>query len=104
MLNENTRSTLRPSAVTLEEYGEERQVILADNIREETETYEDGTTQTMFVFDEVRFKMPEDRTEGREEIEQQFQAWWAYGSEPEEEPPTLEERVAIIEEILMGGI
>lgn len=97
MLQQNIRSTVEPSAVVVEEYGEEKHIILHDNIH--TETEEDG--QEMYVYDAVTIQLDKERTETAEDIQEDFDAWWEYGSQPEESVPTLEERVAAIEEFLL---
>lgn len=107
MLYRDTRSTQRPSAVTVERYGEEKHVRMTQNVREETERTEgqegETTEQTVFVYDEVFFQMDPEREEMEEEIAADFDDWWEYGSQEEEAEPTLEERVAAIEDYLIGG-
>lgn len=98
MLLQNTKSTLEPSPVLMDETEEGKVVRLADNIRQEEE---DG--QTVYTYDEVLFTMDQDRTETAEDIAEDFDAWWEFGSQPEEPEPTLEDRVSAIEEFLIGG-
>ena len=98
MLLQNTKSTLEPSPVLMDETEEGKVVRLADNIRREEE---DG--QTVYTYDEVLFTMDPDRTETAEDIAEDFDAWWEFGSQPEEPEPTLEDRVSAIEEFLIGG-
>jgi len=98
MLLQNTKSTLEPSPVLMDETEEGKVVRLADNIRQEEE---DG--QTVYTYDEVLFTMDPDRTETAEDIAEDFDAWWEFGSQPEEPEPTLEDRVSAIEEFLIGG-
>lgn len=78
---------------------------LADHIVEEERALDDGGSQTVYVYDEVVFELPYDReNETEASIEAQFESWWAYGSAEPEEEPTLEERVGILEELMMGGM
>lgn len=98
MLLRDSRSDALPVNVTIDRRDDKVRVRLTDNVR--SETVDD---QNVFVFDEVVFDMPADRTDTDEEIHEDFAAWWAYGSQDEEAPLTLEERVEMIEEILMGG-
>lgn len=98
MLLKDTESNVQPYAVQVEEHEGRKTVRLADNIRQEQR--EDCS---VYVYDEVVFELPADRTDTDEEIREDFDAWWAYGSQDEEAPMTLEERVEMIEEILMGG-
>ena len=51
------------------------------------------------------FIAPDDRTLTEEDVEEQIEAWWTYAGE-DHNPPTLAERVEILEEvvdILIGG-
>ena len=101
MYLQNTESNLRPPVVVLNELEDgTKSVRLADNIRE-VET-EDGAT--MYVYDEAVFTLEADRTETADDILEDFADWWEYGIQPEEPLPTLEERVEMIEELLMGGM
>lgn len=101
MYLQNTESNLRPPVVVLNELEDgTKSVRLADNIRE-VET-EDGAT--MYVYDEAVFTLEADRTETADDILEDFATWWEYGIQPEEPLPTLEERVEMIEELLMGGM
>lgn len=102
MLLRNTQGNERPSAVLLDRDEEGKALVrLAANIREEVE---EG--QTMYRYDEVVFELGSDRTETAEDIAEQFEDWWTYGENADEEEaePTLEERVALIEELLLGGM
>lgn len=74
-------------------------VRLADNIREV-----DREGETVIVYDEVVFHLDADRKETAADIEAEFAAWWAYGSAPEEAEPTTEERLEIVESVLMDLI
>lgn len=73
-------------------------VRLAADIKEE-----DREGQTIYVYDEAVFTLGTDRTETAEEIQSNFDAWWAYGIQPEEPMPTIEERLELVEMMLMGG-
>lgn len=73
---------------------------LRDNVTEVTE--EDCTG---YAYDEVIFSLPQDRAaeESAASVEAAFGDWWAYGAayEGDEAAPTLEERVAALEELQM---
>lgn len=97
MLQKDIRSTVKPSAILIEEYGEEKHVYLHDNIR--TEKDEDG--QEMYVYDGVSFELEPGRTETEKDIKKNFDQWWAYGAQPNTAEPTLEERVAALEDYLL---
>ena len=43
------------------------------------------------------------RTVTAADIAAEFEDWWAYGSQPEEPLPTLEERVAMLEDFIISG-
>lgn len=97
MLLKNTESNARPSSVLLERLGDgSANVRLADNIHEEVRNGE-----PYLVYDEVVFSLPADRKETVEDIEQDFDAWWVYGAEPEMPEPTVEERLEVLEGVLM---
>lgn len=99
MLLKDTKSSVQPSAVLVDEWADgTKSVRLAGNIREEEE---DG--QTVYTYDEVTFDLEEGRTETASDIEEEFDDWWAFGSQPEEPLPTLEERVAAIEDYIVSG-
>lgn len=99
MLLKNTESNVRPSAVLLDEAEGKKNVRLAGNIREE-----EREEQAMFIYDEVVFELEADREETAEDIAEAFDEWWEYGSQEEEPLPTIEERISVIEEILLGGL
>ena len=100
MLLKNTESSTRPSAVLLDEREDGRKdVRLAGEVREEER--EDGK---VYIYDEVIFTLDADRTETKEDIEEHFDEWWAFGSQPEEPIPTIEDRVRAIEDFLIGGV
>lgn len=70
----------------------------------ETEAEEGQASQTMYRFDEVVFDLPEDRAgETVVSITTDFAAWWAFGSE-DEEPVTLEDRVAALEDMFLATL
>lgn len=97
----NTESTVRPGAVSMQRQPDGTvNVRLADNIREETREDEHGA-QTVFIYDEAVFTLEEGRRETESDILENFAAWWAYAGEPQEEAPTVEERLTIIEDALM---
>ena len=92
---------MRPGAVTMQRQPDgTTNVRLADNIREETRADEQGE-QAVFIYDEAVFTLEEGRRETEADILENFAAWWAFASEPQEEPPTVEERLTIIEDALM---
>lgn len=99
MLLTNTESNVRPSAVLLEHGEDGLGVRLADHIREDER---DG--QNVYVYDEVVFHLDADRTETEADIQADFATWWEYGSQPEEPMPTIEERLELVEMMLMGGM
>lgn len=96
MLLVDTKSASQPPRVTLEYPEGKTRVCLADNIKR-VEDSEDGVG---FVYDEVVFFMPEDRTDTLAEIEANFAAWWEYGQVDIKEP-TLEDRVSDLEALIL---
>ena len=100
MLFENTQSAVMPNTVSVG--ATDRLVRLADHVKEDIT--EDG--QVMYTYDEVVFTLPEDRDDTIEEITAHFDDWWTYGLSDQDEPVTLEARVADLENIileLLGG-
>ena len=91
----SSQSNVLPTDVTLEQLPDKTIVRLADNV-EEIQIEE----QTIYQYDEVEFTLPEDRQETRQSIAEHFEEWWLYGTEDHTEP-TLEERVSLLEEIIM---
>lgn len=87
-----------PPRVCLEELPDGRRLVrLADNIQVIGE--DEGP---VIMYDEAAFDLPADRREETvETITAGFDAWWAYGSTEQETPPTLEERVAALEDLLL---
>jgi len=80
--------------VTVENLPEDKQLIrLADNIQ----AGEEGG----YVYDEVVFPAPADRRLTPGGVEENFEAWWAYGSQ-DPEKITLEQRVSDLEEALLA--
>ena len=99
MLLKDTKSTVRPSAVLMDEKEDGSKIVrIAGAV---TESEEDG--QTVYTYDEVLFTLEAGRTETIQDIEANLADWWGYGSQPEEPLPTLEERVAAIEDYIIGG-
>lgn len=74
-------------------------VRLANSVREENR---DG--QRIYVYDEAVFTLGADRVETEEDIKADFESWWEYGIQPEEPMPTIEERLELVEMMLMGGL
>ena len=99
MLLRDTKSTVRPSAVLMDDQEDGSKIVRIAG--EVTESEEDG--QTVYTYDEVLFTLEPGRTETAEDIEADLQDWWEYGSQPEEPLPTLEERIAAIEDYIIGG-
>ena len=91
----SAQSNVLPTDVILEECPDKTIVRLADNVEEIQED-----DQTLYQYDEVEFILPEDRQETRASIAEHFDEWWLYGQEDHTEP-TLEERVSLLEEIIM---
>lgn len=102
MLYNDTMSNVRPEKITIETFQERSPIIiLTNNIKMEL----DESGSEMFTYDMVTFDLPYDRNENVETISNNFDAWWAYGSQEEKEL-TLEERVSQLEDIiieLIGG-
>lgn len=91
----SAESTARPVRVKMEVCPDRTIVWMTDNVEETT--VED---QTVYLYDELRFDLPEGREETAASIEANFEDWWLYGCEDHTEP-TLEERVSLLEEIIM---
>ena len=99
MLLKDTRSNVQPSAVLVDDWQDgTKSVRMAGNIREEA-----GEDGTVFVYDEVTFDLEAGRTETAADIAAEFEDWWDYGTQPEEPLPTLEERVAMLEDFIISG-
>ena len=99
MLLRDTRSSVRPCAVLLDEKEDGGKIVrMAGNIREENE---EG--QVLYVYDEALFELEAEREETAEDIEADFEGWWEYGAQEEEPLPTLEERVAMLEDYIISG-
>ena len=100
MLLTNTESNIRPSAALVERLSDGTATVrLADHIRGE-----DRDGQTVYTYDEVVFTLDAGREETEADIQSDFSTWWEYGSQPEEPMPTIEERLELVEMMLMGGI
>lgn len=99
MLYRNAEQLTEPEKVRLEKLPEGNSVVrLRDNI-----TLQETEDSHVYRFDEVVFELPEDSgISTAEEIEANFADWWTYGSQPEEEIPSLEERVAMLEEVILA--
>ena len=111
MLNLNATSATKPDSVRLEHLPDGRvRTLLAQNIRKITTEYEEGETETAYIYDEAVFFVPAGQSATKTSIKANFDAWWEYASQPEEEAPTLDDRVsaneeaiAAIMEMLIGG-
>lgn len=100
MLLRNTESNVRPSSVLMDNREDGTKAVrMAGNIQEV-----EKEDQTVFVYDEVVFDLEAGRNETAADIQEEFEAWWEYGSQDPEPLPSLEERITLIEEILMGGL
>jgi len=99
MLLKGTKSNALPSVVLMDENEDGSKTVRLAGEADEIE--EDG--QTFYVYDEVLFTLEPGRTETAEDIEEDFDGWWEYGSQPEEPEQTLEERVAAIEDFIING-
>jgi len=99
MLLRDTKSSVRPCAVLLDEKENGWKIVrMAGNIREEIE---EG--QVLYVYDEALFELEAEREETAEDIEADFESWWEYGTQEEEPLLTLEERVAMLEDYIISG-
>ena len=99
MLLKDTISNVRPCAVAMDEKEDGGKTVrICGNVREREE---DG--QSVFVYDEVVFELEAGRAETAADIEADLEAWWAFGSQEDEPMPTLEERVAAIEDYIISG-
>lgn len=99
MLLKDTKSSAQPSAVLMDEKEDGTKIVrMAGNVREEQE---DG--QTLYVYDEALFELEAEREETAEDIAADFEGWWEYGTQEEEPMPTLEERVAMLEDYIISG-
>ena len=88
----------KPRKVTIEKMPDGgKRVLLADNIK--TKDQEEGGIT--YEYETVVFSLPDDRDETVKSITTNFADWWEYGKTPEE-TPTLAERVAILEELMLG--
>lgn len=97
MLYTGVQSGSQPHKVTVEHLPDETSNIrLTDNIEEVMS--EEGTT---YKYDEVVFMLPKERHATEENILKDFDDWWAFGSQPEEPPITLEDRVSVLEDLIM---
>lgn len=99
MLLKDTRSSELPCAVAMDEKEDGGKIVRITG--EVTEIQEDD--QTIYQYDEVVFELEAGRTETVEDIEADLNDWWEFGSQEDEPTPTLEERVAMIEDFLIGG-
>lgn len=99
MLLKDTRSSEMPCAVAVDEMEDGRRIVRICG--EVSEIQEDG--QTIYQYDEVVFELEAGRTETVADIEENLYDWWEYGSQEEEAAPTLEERVAMLEDYIIAG-
>ena len=99
MLLKDTRSSERPCAVLMDEKEDGGKIVRMAG--EVSEIQEEG--QTLYQYDEVVFELEPEREETAEDIQADFQGWWEYGSQEDEPMPTLEERVAMLEDYIISG-
>ena len=99
MLLKDTQSSVRPCAVLMDDKEDGGKIVRIAG--EVTEIQEEG--QTLYQYDEVVFELEPGRTETAADIEAELNDWWEFGCLEEEPAPTLEERVAMIEDYLIGG-
>ena len=100
MIYRNAAAGQTPDRVVLEKLPNKTIVRMTDNVI----PYETEDSQIMYRFDEVVFDLPEDRTgETVTSITAAFAAWWEFGSE-DEEPVTLESRVAALEDMFLATL
>lgn len=99
MLLKDTTSTVRPSVVLMDENEDgSKTVRIAGEVHEEQ-----VEGQTVYTYDEVLFTLEPGRIETVEDIEADLADWFEFGSQPEEPLPTLEERVAALEDFIISG-
>lgn len=100
MLHTGVESAVRPEAVRMERIENEKTVVrLTDHVAEE-----DRDGQIIFVYDEVLFDLEPGRAETEADILEEFEDWWTFGTQLEEPLPTIEERLELVEMLLMGGM
>lgn len=103
MLYAGTMAASKPPKVSLELDSSGRRIVRLTDHAKRFES-EEGSG---YIYDEVTFPLPADRAgETVATIKADFAAWWAYGAQPEEPAPTIEERLADLEEAvlaMMGG-
>ena len=99
MLLRGTTSSVQPCAVAVDEKADGGKIVRICG--EVSEIQEDG--QTIYQYDEVVFELEPGRTETASDIEECLADWWEYGSQEEEAAPTLEERVAMLEDYIISG-
>ena len=101
MIYRNAEAGQAPEQVTLERLPDKTVVRMTDNVTP-FEPEDDQISQTMYRYDEVVFELPEDRSgETAASIAADFEAWWEYGSE-DEDPVTLESRIAALEDLFLA--
>ena len=105
MIYRNAEAGQFPERVTLERLLDKTIVRMTDNVTPfETEPQDGRQSQTMYRFDEVVFDLPDDRTgETVTSITANFAAWWEFGS-ADEEPVTLETRIAALEDMFLATL
>lgn len=86
----------QPSRVILEllPNGKKR-VLLAKDIV----PFMDGEDPVGYVYKEAVFYLPDERNDSISDIDENFDAWWAYAAE-EHNPPSLEDRVSVLEDVV----
>lgn len=100
MLLQGTTSSEQPSAVAMDEREDGSKII---RITADVEEIREEDGQVMYRYNEVVFELEAGRTETIADIEAGIEDWWEYGSQPEEPAPTIEERVAMLEDFIISG-
>lgn len=103
MIYRNAEAGQTPERVTLEKLPNKTIVRMTDNVTPfEPEAQEGQAVQIMYRYDEVVFDLPEDRSgETVISITEDFAAWWEFGSE-DDDPVTLESRIAALEDMFLA--
>lgn len=96
MIYKNAEAGQTPEKVRLEKLPDRTVVRLTDHV----EPF-DAEDQTMYRYDEVVFDLPDDRSgETVVSITADFETWWEFGS-ADDEPVTLETRIAALEDMFL---
>ena len=100
MIYRNVEAGQTPERVVLEKLPNKTIVRMTDNVS----PFEGEDSQIMYRYDEVVFDLPKDRAgETVVSITEDFNAWWRFGCS-DEEPVTLEARVAALEDMFLATL